>query len=275
MPKKPNKTRGFLVCVLDELLHVLCDGPAAIRRPCYQTFLSVPIGFFPKGSYSQSDFTRLDKVYLSMATPAQLVETISGTTGVPLATVIDIDRKLTKAGLRTKGGRGFSAARMTPKDAAHLIMAMLAASQSNEAAIAVERYAHTRVDKERSSKGLFGAAALDDLAALSTQHDFITGLSAVIASATDGALFWLKQRGESKCPPRIEIFAFTRATLGRIRIAGLPNRKAASVEYLPIQGVSIAPMGSSGDLEQSRRITERTIFAIAELLSLEGGRERN
>lgn len=210
-----------------------------------------------------------------MATPAQLMETISDATGIPLATVVDIDRKLTKAGLRTKGGRGFSVAQMTSKDAAHLLTGLLAAPQSNEAVLAVERYTHTRVDAERSSERLFGAADLDDLAELSTRHGFIAGLSAVIASATAGTLFRLKQGADDGLTPSIEIFAFTRATRGRIRITGLPNRTTASVEYLPVRGPLSSPMSVTGDLEQSRRITEHTIFSIAELLGLDGGHERD
>jgi hypothetical protein len=210
-----------------------------------------------------------------MATPAQLMKTISVASGVSLATVIDIDRKLTKAGLRTKGGRGFSAAQMTPKDAAHLLTAMLAAPQSKEAPLAVERYTHTRVDEGRSSEGLFGAADLDNLAELPTRHDFITALAAVIDSAITGALFRLRQTIGSGSTPRIEVFAFARATRGRIRISGLPNRKTASVEYFPIKAAVGASVSSMGDLEQSRRVTEHTIFSIAELLGLEGGHERN
>ncbi len=64
-----------------------------------------------------------------MASPAQLMETISGATGLPLATVVDIDRRLVKARLRTIGGRGFSVARMMPLDAARLLTAILAISQ--------------------------------------------------------------------------------------------------------------------------------------------------
>jgi len=202
------------------------------------------------------------------------METISGVTGTPLATVIDIDRKLTKAGLRTKGGRGFSAAKMTPKDAAHLLTAILAAPQSNEAAPAVQRYAHTRVDNERSSERIFEAAKLDDLAELGARHDFVTGLTAVIASATAGELFKLKAGSEGGYTPNIEIFAFTRETHGRIRIAGLTNRTTASVEYIPVRAAMMSATSNSGDLEQSRRITERTIFSIAELLSQEGAHER-
>jgi hypothetical protein len=45
-----------------------------------------------------------------MASPAELVRTVSAATGVPLPTVVDIDRRLVKGKLRTKGGRGFNVA---------------------------------------------------------------------------------------------------------------------------------------------------------------------
>src|ERR1700693_2808724 len=101
-----------------------------------------------------------------MASPAQLVHAASDATGVPLPTVVDIDRKLVKGELRTKGGRGFNAAQMTPLDAARLLTAVLASPQANASVDAVERYSHTRVDGKRSSDKLFGSADLDDLAAL-------------------------------------------------------------------------------------------------------------
>jgi hypothetical protein len=209
-----------------------------------------------------------------MATPAQLMETISIATGVPLATVVDIDRKLAKVGLRNKGGRGFSAARMTPKDAAHLLIAMLAAPQSNEAALAVERYADTSVDKKRSDEGLYSIGDLGDLAGLPARHGFITGLSGVIASAVAGALFRLQRGADGGWPPKIEVFALAHETRGGIRISGLPSQQTVSVEYLPMIGADSSPINSAGDLEQSRRITERTIFSVAELLRQEDGRER-
>jgi hypothetical protein len=51
-----------------------------------------------------------------MASPAELMQTVSAATGVPLATITDLDRRLVRAHLRTKGGRGLNAARMTPLD---------------------------------------------------------------------------------------------------------------------------------------------------------------
>jgi hypothetical protein len=186
---------------------------------------------------------------------------------MPLATVVDIDRKLVRGGLRTKGGRGLNVARMEPLDAARLLTAILASPQANEAATAVERYAQTRVDKSLSSEGQFGAACLDDLSALPARHSFVEALAALIASATDGSLAALEAKASQRWQPSIEIFAFTRATRGTIRMSGLPTGLTASVEYIP---TARSRAGSSdnatGDLEQSRRITERTIFSIAELL---------
>jgi hypothetical protein len=70
------------------------------------------------------------------------------------------------------------------------------------------------------------------------------------------------------------------ATRGRIRLAGRSDGVTASVEYAaPSSGAKSSREGkgdsrrspdtTSGDLEQSRRITERTILAIAKLLSKE------
>ena len=204
-----------------------------------------------------------------MASPAQLVETTSRATGVPLATVVDIDRRLTNAKLRAKTGRGRNVARMTALDAARLLTAVLASPQANLAATAVQRYALTGVDRARSSVRLFATAELDDLAALPEEHSFIEGLAAVIVSVGSGALARLAAAPEN-APVLIEVFAFTRATRGRLRIAGLPNGLTASLEYGPSTNgdhpakrgaVDILNAGDptysdqpAGDLEQSRRV---------------------
>ena len=215
-----------------------------------------------------------------MATPSQLVNAISLATGVPKATIVDIDRKLVKGALRTKGGRGFNAAQMTPLDAARLLTAVLAGPQANASVDAVERYTQTRVDKRRSSERLFATANLDDLAALPARHGFVDALAALIASIATGSLAKLMTASKNGWTPSIEVFAFTRATRGRIRLAGFPNGLIASIEYaaapLPPKSMRSDKRGlkrdvadASGDLEQSRRITEQTILSIAELLAEE------
>jgi hypothetical protein len=213
----------------------------------------------------------------SMASPAQLVQTVSDTTGVPLPTIVDIDRKLAKAGLRSMGGRGLSAARMTALDAARLLTAVLTSAQANVSAAAVQRYAQTQADRKRSSDGFFRTLDLAELAALPARHSFIDALVAVISSAATGAVAKLIAGARDGTTPHIEVFAFTQATYGRVRISGLPNGLTANVEYLPAarpktQGARAAA-DSAGDLEQSRRITERTILAVAGLLAEEGRNE--
>jgi hypothetical protein len=217
-----------------------------------------------------------------MATPAQLVKAMSDATGVPLATLVDIDRKLVKGKLRTKGGRGVNAARMTALDAARLLTAVLASPQANASADAVERYAKTRPDKARSSDKLFRAVKLNDLAALPTRHSFVDALAGLIASASTGSLAKLILHSPLRWLPRIEVCASTRATRGRIRISGLPDGRTASLEYAAVpteakptrfrkmgrSGVALAGEGA-GDLEQSGRITERTVLMVAELLARE------
>jgi len=215
-----------------------------------------------------------------MASPAQLVQTVSDATGIPLPTITDIDRRLVKAKLRTLGGRGLSAARMAPLDAARLLTAILGSPQANAAAEAVERYALTRPDKTSSSDSGFARIELEELAALPARHSFVDALAALITSAAGGSLARLMAASEG-WSPRIEVFGFTRAVRGRIRIAGMPNGHTASIEY---DAPAIARPTKSkarraamldqreGDLEQSRRVTERTILSIAELLAGEDGK---
>jgi hypothetical protein len=217
-----------------------------------------------------------------MTGPAELVEALSKVTGLPLPTVVDIDRRLVKAGLRTRGGRGLSAARMTPLDAARLLTAILGSPQANASAEAVQRYAETHVDRRRSSEGLFGGIEVDNLARLPARHSFVDGLAALIGSAANGALEALLTAGRKPWRPRMEIFAFTRATYGRIRLSELPNYGTVNVEYIlarttneraernaPSRKKDASAGEAQGDLEQSRRITERTIFAVANLLAEE------
>ncbi|MEJ0047150.1 MAG: hypothetical protein WDN04_14310 [Rhodospirillales bacterium] len=188
---------------------------------------------------------------------------------------MDIDRKLVKGNLRTKGGRGLHAAQMTSLDAARLLTAILASPLASASAEVVERYARTRVDKTRSSDKFYAAAQLDDLSSLPVGHSFVDGLASLITSASKGTLAQLRAKAGEDWVPQIEIFAFTRVTRGRIRVAGLPSRLTASVEYMPSKGGHPSPPAATGDLEQSRRITERTILAVAQLLSLEDRHERS
>jgi hypothetical protein len=211
-----------------------------------------------------------------MATAPELMQAVSEATGLPMATVVDMDRRLVKARLRPVGGRGLSAVKLGPLDAARLLTAVLGSPQSNRAAEAVLRYTQTRPDKTRSSEGLFGAGKIDDLTGLALRHGFVEGLATLITSVATGSLASMIAAMDEDSPLRIEVFAFTRATHGRIRISGLRRGAVANVEYVPAsteRPVAKSGRGSVksdaglGDLEQSRRITERTIIQIAKLFT--------
>lgn len=62
-----------------------------------------------------------------MATPGDLVRIIAKVLGLSVGTVTQVDRNLASAGLRTKTGRGPSAAQVTSQDAANLLIAIAGA----------------------------------------------------------------------------------------------------------------------------------------------------
>jgi len=204
-----------------------------------------------------------------MAGPTQLIATIHKATGVPLPTIVDIDRRLVQGGLRSKSGRGLSAAKMSLLDAARLLTAILVNPQANAVLDAIGRYERTRPTSLPEGEPAFGSTGLVELVALPANHSFVAAVTAVIASASYGSLAAAAKRMGT--PPHLELFALTNATRGHIRIAGLPNRRTASVDYSAARAQSSKAAGGSpaGDLEQSRRVTEVTIFQIAELLGKE------
>jgi hypothetical protein len=79
-----------------------------------------------------------------MASPGELVQAVAEVLGVPEPTVIQHDRILAAAGLRTKGGRGLSAAHVTSDDAANLLISICGAplfgASVAEAAATCKRY---------------------------------------------------------------------------------------------------------------------------------------
>jgi len=82
-----------------------------------------------------------------VASPGELVRKLSELLGIAERTIVLHDRNLVVAGLRSKGGRGTSAARMTARDAAHLLVAVLGSSHVKNSAETVRRYKETRFHK--------------------------------------------------------------------------------------------------------------------------------
>ena len=213
-----------------------------------------------------------------MATPGELVEVMADALGVPAATVVVHDRNLVIAGLRSKGGRGRSAAQVTERDAAHLLTAILASAQVRDSAYSVERYAKTRPVERSSGADSYKRSGIKQLAKLPGRHSFIDALEALITAAATGSL------------PKaavIEVAALTPGTIGDIRIAGLAHKATVHVRYgeptpwderkvpsarkVDQWEANMKKQQSATDLEQYRRVSARTIFKLGRTLTLNDG----
>jgi hypothetical protein len=104
-----------------------------------------------------------------MATPGQLVEEMAASLGMPVATVTQYDRQLAEAGLRSKGGRGTSAATVTQRDAANLLIAIgaspFAGPTVKEAVRTCKAYGSLRAASQNHNFGQLGLPSLGSLPA--------------------------------------------------------------------------------------------------------------
>jgi hypothetical protein len=133
-----------------------------------------------------------------MATPGQLVEAMAASLGIPVATVIQYDRQLAESGLRTKGGRGLSAAAVTPRDAANLLIAIaaspLAGPTVKEAVRTCEAYGSLKELERLSLIERFPKFGLPTLASLPAGHSLRAALSVLIDAAGKGETFQIPDR---------------------------------------------------------------------------------
>ncbi len=222
----------------------------------------------------------------SVASPGEFVDAMADVLSLPRSTVVNIDRNLVIAGLRSKHGRGHAAAQVTFRDAAHLLTAVLASAQVKDAVASVRRYRDTQPVPHLSSEGGFGPAPIAELAGLSAGHSVMEGIEALFAAAASGSLeaAAVPVASTPSLTPVIDISALTPGTLGEIRIAGLASGRVFTLRYAPValQGdaakarpsletvdaMELPPRAGrpSGDLEQYRRVSEQTVFQLARLL---------
>jgi hypothetical protein len=139
-----------------------------------------------------------------MATPGQLSRTVARLLGLSEPTVLVHDRNLAAAGLRTTtGGRGRSAAKMTPSDAAALLITAVASPSLRDSVETFQNYSGLFAQKGRLeilsnnevvAKEALGTAwdlrflPVPSLKNLSNDHTLIQFLTAVIAAAVSGEL---------------------------------------------------------------------------------------
>lgn len=126
---------------------------------------------------------------MGMATPGELVREMAAAFGVSEATVAVHDRNLAVAGLRTKLGRGTSAAQMTPRDAAHLTVAIMGSAEVRDSVIAVQRYTAVRAERHitKVQNKKSSVPQIPELFALEDGHSFTEALEAIYAAVISGS----------------------------------------------------------------------------------------
>jgi hypothetical protein len=115
-------------------------------------------------------------------TPNQLVQAVANCTDISPETIVQHDRNLVVAGLRTKGGRGTSAAQVTHLDGARLLAAAMGSVRVKDSVNAVLDHENTAPDLLRC-KGSLADLPIPEVASLPLDHNFVEALAAIVAGA--------------------------------------------------------------------------------------------
>ena len=223
-----------------------------------------------------------------VASPGELVRKFSELFGIAEPTIVVHDRNLVVAGLRSKSGRGNSAARMTARDAAHLLVAILGSSHVKDSAETVRRYRETRLHAIEYGYDNCPIAALRNLP---PDHSFVDAIEALVTAAIDGSLetalsisMGVVEGVEIGHADIMHIAVRTPGQLGEISIGGgsftlhgrytLPSPFALHqslrppAEEVEAWKRKAAEYHVDSDLVQYRWVTSRTILELGQVLRM-------
>lgn len=221
-----------------------------------------------------------------MAKLSGLIPVVARVLDVPEKTVAIYARHLRQARLITTSGRGPGGAEMTARDCANLLIAIMGGNYAKDAAETVARY-RSIVTGVPWQKWQLPQLPLPALKELSKHHGFGEALDALIVSAKDGSLEVALDAASRKfiearlsISPRLEVTVYGPLPVARISIRAseweedltyiLPNpwMKADNPPETEVAKWTeeVDKEGPRGDLEQSRRISARTILALGHFL---------
>jgi hypothetical protein len=192
-----------------------------------------------------------------MASPGQLVQVMADVLGISKGTVTQFDRVLAENGLRTKRGRGRSAAEVTSRDAAYLLIALAASQSANEGPSTCKKFSSLKWlsevdDDSREGLSKIGVKAL---ANLPDGHCFGAALSALIDSAGTGEM---DKFSEGLIWVHFYLASPLSAHIGAKRS---PKSRAARFAYF---GLSSPP--PEGNLIRLSMVATHTITALGRLV---------
>jgi len=201
-----------------------------------------------------------------MATPGALVRTVAMALGIPEATVVQHDRNLVAAELRTTSGRGLSAARVTSEDAANLLIAICGAPISGasvkETQTTCKRYGPLRA-WNGAKLGDFSKvkSQFPTLGKLSKGHSFREAISALIDSLAAGEFDFAGRRTGT-----VSVLFHGPTPSGSISVEA---RRRTRLWYRE----SADFLHSDKDLTQERRFTIETLSELARIIGRKGPSE--
>jgi hypothetical protein len=209
-----------------------------------------------------------------MATPGQLVQVMAGVLGISQATITQYDRVLSENHLRSKSGRGNSAAHVTSRDAANLLIAVAASplfgSSAKDSGRNCKVYGSMPVVAPRCKRN-FSQLGLPILDRLPKEHSFGDALSALIdfVGEQDGVGSHLRQHLSNTL---IEIQLVGPDPSAQIVAESSGSNPFAKLFYAG--AMKRRPRGAPiifGDLRQTISVGPSTIRAIGSLIA--GGTE--
>jgi hypothetical protein len=196
-----------------------------------------------------------------MATPGQLVQVMADALGISRATVFQYDRVLSEHGLRSKHGRGTSAAKVTSRDAANLLTAIAAASplglSAKDSAEICKKFSALRSLGPAEAKSEVAKLGLESLARLPDGHSFEKALAALIECAgqrefammNDGAV-WVQFMGPTPSAqivvgPLFGIYADARKHKRSPIATGLVHSSSINTQIIRALGALLIQPGAS------------------------------
>lgn len=170
-----------------------------------------------------------------MATPKQLVAKVAEITGVPEGTVIQHDRNLSVAELRTTGGRGLAVAKVTFDDAANLLIAVAGSRNVKDSAKTVREYRELPASDPLVFGKTFGEALAALIESVPKDRDLFAG--------PDGGTIDVYILGPS---PAAKIEWRLPTGRGTVEYAGKRSRAFADLQF--VSKFSQITIGHVGDL---------------------------
>lgn len=197
-----------------------------------------------------------------MATPGELCNRTAELLGFPPNTTLIAWRALREDGRVTTGGRGKSASHCVPSDAANLLIATIGKLPLQSSLKSWERFAGlTRTDIQ-GPRRQYTIGEIELISALKKGLTFQEGLTALITAAMSGSLQELPN------PPLIQVNFHGPLPNASIRLEG---DISLWIFYEDLtDGLPDVRPDQAGDLEQSIKISGKTILGLGEFIRRSG-----